>query len=154
MYNCVWYFCAYLYSLSDNGCHALFCIANIRHGVTIMTHANTRHFLIWMTTVRQPTERLCSCILILKYNLLLFIGERDKEFTTPSLIVVDRYLRLIGDKTIPDSAEPRVESFNPNSSQVSIYRDVVDSYNLQPPKLLRRCYSLISCGIFCLVRGI
>ena len=85
-----------------------------------------------MTTGRQPTKRQGSCILILKYNLFLFIGERDKESTTPSLIVVDRYLRLMGDKTIPDSAEPRVESFNPNSSQVSIYRDLVDSYNLQP----------------------
>ena len=30
-----------------------------------------------------------------------------------SLIVVDRYLRLMGDKTIPDSAEPRLESFYP-----------------------------------------
>ena len=29
------------------------------------------------------------------------------------MIVVDRYLRLMGDKTIPDSAEPRLESFYP-----------------------------------------
>ena len=28
-----------------------------------------------------------------------------------TLIVVGRYLRLVGDKTIPDSAEPRLESF-------------------------------------------
>ena len=27
----------------------------------------------------------------------------------------------MGDKTIPDSAEPRLESFVPHSSQVSIY---------------------------------
>ena len=38
-----------------------------------------------------------------------------------TLIVVDRYLRLMGDRTIPDSAEPRLESFYPDSSQVSIY---------------------------------
>ena len=30
-----------------------------------------------------------------------------------TLIAVDRYLRLMGDKTIPDSAEPRLESFYP-----------------------------------------
>ena len=29
-----------------------------------------------------------------------------------TLIVVDRYLWLMGDKMIPDSAEPRLESFN------------------------------------------
>ena len=29
------------------------------------------------------------------------------------LIVVDRYLRLMGDNTISDSAEPRLESFYP-----------------------------------------
>ena len=47
----------------------------------------------------------------------MFIGERDKESPRQrihnTLIVVDRYLRLIGDKTIPDSAEPRLESFYP-----------------------------------------
>ena len=30
-----------------------------------------------------------------------------------TLIVVDQYLRLMGDKMIPDSAEPRLESFYP-----------------------------------------
>ena len=30
-----------------------------------------------------------------------------------TLIVVDRYLPLMGDKTIPDSAEPHLESFYP-----------------------------------------
>ena len=42
----------------------------------------------------------------------MFIGERDKE-STHTLIVVDRYLRLMGDKTVPDSAEPHVESIYP-----------------------------------------
>ena len=41
----------------------------------------------------------------------MFIGERDKNPET--LIVVERYLRLVGAKTIPDSAEPRLESFYP-----------------------------------------
>ena len=61
--HCVWYFCTYLYDLSLNWWHALFCIANDRHGVTITTHAIKRHYLIWMTTVRQPSKRRCSCVL-------------------------------------------------------------------------------------------
>ena len=60
--HCVWYFCTYLFGLSLNGWRALFCIANNRHGVTITTHAIKRHFLIWMTTVRQPTTPRCSCV--------------------------------------------------------------------------------------------
>ena len=59
----VWYFCTYLYDLSLNWWHRLFCIANNRHGVTITTHAIKRHYLIWMTTVRQPTKRRCSRVL-------------------------------------------------------------------------------------------
>ena len=89
MYNYVWYFCTYPYGLSLNGWHELLCIANNRHGVTITTHAIKRHFLIWMTTVRQPTKRRRSCVLTLKYTflfvLIVFIGERDKESTTPWL---------------------------------------------------------------------
>ena len=112
MYNCVWYFCTYLYSLRLNGCHALFCIANNRHGVTITTHAIRRHFLIWVTTVRQLTKRRCSCVLTLKYAFICgYWWTRQRIHNT--LIVIDRYLRLMGDKTIPDSAEPRLESFYP-----------------------------------------
>ena len=44
-----------------------------------------------------------------------------------TLIVVDRYPPLMGDKTIPDSAEPRLESFSP-PWVAGI--DLVDSYNL------------------------
>ena len=62
MYNCVGCFCIYPYGLSLNGWHVLLCIANNRHGVTITTHATRRHFLIWMTTVRQPTKRRRSCV--------------------------------------------------------------------------------------------
>ena len=85
MYNCVGYFCIYPYGLSLNGWHALLCIANYHHGVTITTHATRRHFLIWMTTVRQPTKRRRSCVLTLNTPLFVFIGERDKESTTPWL---------------------------------------------------------------------
>ena len=45
-------FCTYLYGLSLNGWHALFCIINNHHDVTIATHAIKRHFLIWITMVR------------------------------------------------------------------------------------------------------
>ena len=62
MYNCVWYFCIYLYGLSLNGWYAVFCITNNRNDVTIMTHAIKRHFLIWMTMVRQPMKCRCSCV--------------------------------------------------------------------------------------------
>ena len=46
--------------------------------------------------------------------------------------LVDRYLRLMGDKTIPDSAEPRLESFYPSFvAGIDLpHQGVVDSYNL------------------------
>ena len=49
------------------------------------------------------------------------------------MIEVDRYLRLMGDKTIPDSAEPRLESFYPPFvAGIDLpHQGVVDSYNLQ-----------------------
>ena len=109
MYNCVWYFCTYTYGLSLNGRHSLFCIANNRHGVTMTTHAVTRYFLIWMTTMRQPTKRRRSCVLTLKYTFIC-VYWWTRQIIHNTLTVVDRYLRLIGDKTIPDSAEPRLES--------------------------------------------
>ena len=105
-------FCIYLHGLSLNGWHAVFCITNNRHDVTITTHAIKRHFLIWMTTMRQPTKRRCSCVLTLKSTFIcVYWWTRQRIHNT--LIVVDRYLRLMGDKTIPDSAEPRLESFYP-----------------------------------------
>ena len=98
--------------MSLNGWHALLCIANNRHSVTITTRAIKRHFLFWMTTVRQPTKRQRSCVLTLKYTFIcVYWWTRQKIHNT--LIWVDRYLRLMGDKTIPDSAEPRLESFYP-----------------------------------------
>ena len=49
-----------------------------------------------------------------------------------TLIVIDRYLRVMGDKTIPDSAEPRLESFYPPFvAGIDLsHQGVVDSYNL------------------------
>ena len=131
MYNCVWYFCTYPYGFSLNGWHALLCIANNRHDVTITTHAINRHFLIWMTTVRQPTKRRRSCVLTLKYIFIcVYWWTRQRIHNT--LIVVDRYLRLMGDKTIPDSAEPRLESFYPPFvAGIDLpHQGVVDSYSL------------------------
>ena len=48
--------------------------------VTIVTRATPRHFLIWMASMRQLTKRQYSRVFILNYP---FIGERDKESTTP-----------------------------------------------------------------------
>ena len=53
-------------------------------------------------TVRQPTKRRCSCVLAL--NTPLYV-----------------YIVYVGGKTIRNSAELRLESFIPHSSQVSIY---------------------------------
>ena len=46
--------------------------------------------------------------------------------------MVDRYLRLMGDEMIPDSAEPRLESFYPPFvAGIDLpHQGVVDSYNL------------------------
>ena len=112
MYNCVWYFCIYLYGLSLYGWHTVFCITNNRHDVTITTHTIKRHFLIWITTVRQPTKRRCPCVLTLKYTFISAYWW-TRQIIHNTLIVIDRYLLLMGNKTIPDSAEPRLESFYP-----------------------------------------
>ena len=137
-YNCVWYFCTYPYGLSLNGWHALICIGNNRHGVTITTHAIKRHFLIWMPTVRQPTKRRRSRVLTLKYTFIcVYWWTRQRIHST--LIVVDRYLRLMGDKTIPDSAGPRLESFYPPFVEgIDLpHQGVVDSYSHNYFSLLR-----------------
>ena len=132
MYNCVGYFCIYPYGLSLNGWHALLCIRNNRHGLTITTHATRRHFLIWMTTVRQPTKRRRSCVLTLIYTFIcVYWWTRQRIHNT--LIVVDRYLRLMGDKTIPGSAEPRLNSFYPPFiAGINLpHKGAVNSYNLR-----------------------
>ena len=121
MYNCIWYFCIYPYDLSLNRWHALYCVTNNRHDVTVKTHAIKRHFLILMTTVRQPTKRRCSCVLTSKC-ILICVYWWTRQFTTRihnTLIVVDRYLRI---KRLQTRRTLVWNRFIPHSSQVSIYR--------------------------------
>ena len=80
--------------------------------------------------VRQPTKRRCSCVLALNYTFIrVYWWTRQGIHNT--LIVVYRYLRLMGDKTIPDSAKPRLESFCPPFvTGIDLpHQRVVDSYN-------------------------
>ena len=128
MYNCVWYVCIYLYGLSLSEWHGLYRITDNRHDVTIKTHAIKHHFLLWTATVREPTKRRCSFVLTLKYTFIcVYCWTTQRIHNT--LIVVDRYLRLMGDKTIPDSAE----TFNPPFvAGIDLpHQGVVDSYNLR-----------------------
>ena len=48
------------------------------------------------------------------------------------MIVVDRYLRFMGDETIPDSVEPRLKLVYPPfvAGIDQPHQGVVDSYNL------------------------
>ena len=57
------------------------------------------------------------------------------------MIVVDRYLRLMGDKPIPDSAEPRLESFYPPfvASIDLPHQGDVDSYSLVHAGVRDKC---------------
>ena len=83
-----------------------------------------------MTTVRQSTIRRCCCVLTLKYTFIcVYWWTRQKIHNT--LIVVDRYLRLMGNKTSPYSAQPRLESFySPFVASIDLSRQgVVDSYS-------------------------
>ena len=147
MYNCVWYFCTYPYGLSLNGRHALLCSANNRRGVTITMHAIKRTFLIWMTTVRQPTKRRRSCVFILKYTFICVCWwTRQRIHNT--LIMVDRYLRLMRDKMIPDSAELRLESFYPpfDAGIHLPHQGVVDSYN--PSLGMRQLFGDVTMGLW------
>ena len=75
-------------------------------------------------------KRRCFCVLTLKYTVIcVYWWTRQRIHNT--LIVVDLYLRLMGDKTIPDSAEPRLESFYPPFvAGIDLpHQGAVDSYN-------------------------
>ena len=63
-----------------------------------------------------------------------------------TLIVLDRYLRLMGDKTIPDSAEPRLESFYPPfvAGLDLPHQGVVDSHN--PSLGMRQLFGDVTIG--------
>ena len=57
-------------------------------------------------------EMLMLLCLTLKYTFIcVYCWTRQRIHNT--LIVVDRYLWLMGDKMIPDSAEPHMELFYP-----------------------------------------
>ena len=62
--------------------------------------------------------------------------------------MADRYLRLMGDKTIPDSAEPRLESFYlPFVAGIDLpHQGVVDSYNLAHTETLMKESKLLNIG--------
>ena len=66
---------------------------------------------------------------MLKYAFYQWTRQRIHN----TLIVVDRYLQLMGDKMIPDSAEPRLELlYPPFVTGIDLpHQSVVDSYNLQ-----------------------
>ena len=69
--------------------------------------------------------------LTLKYTFIcVYWWTRQRIHIT--LIVVDRYMRLTWDKTIPDSAEPRLESFYPPFiAGIDLpHQGVVDFYSL------------------------
>ena len=68
---------------------------------------------------------------MLEYTIIcVYWWTRQRIHNTS--IAVDRYLRLMGDKTIPDLAEPRLESFYlPFVTVIDLpHQGVVDSYNL------------------------
>ena len=69
--------------------------------VAIRAQATLRHFLVWMSMVTS-CDTLIIVIFIVNYDFYLWTKK-----THNTLIVVNRFLRLMGDKTIPDSAEPR-----------------------------------------------
>ena len=86
-----------------------------------------------MTTVRQSTKRRRSFVLTLKYTFIcVYWWTRQRIHKTPWLCMIDRYLRRMGDKTIPDSAEPHLKSFYPPFvAGIDLpHQDVVDSYSL------------------------
>ena len=94
--------------------------------------------------MRQPMKRRCSCVLTIKYTFTrIYWWTRQSIHNT--LIVVDRYLWLMGDKTIPDSTEPRLESFYPPFVACIDLPDqgVVDSYS--PPLVV--CIDLPHQGV-------
>ena len=79
------------------------------------------------TTYETPMF-LCFNIKIHLYLCLLVNETKNPQH----LDFIDRYLQLMGDKTIPDSAEPRLESFYPPFvAGIDLpHQGVVDSYNL------------------------
>ena len=78
--------------------------------------------------MRQPTKRRCSFNIKIHLSLCLLVTQRHRIHNT--LIVVDWYLRLMGNKTIPSSREPRLESlYAPFVAGIDLpHQGVVDYY--------------------------
>ena len=79
-------------------------------------------------TTYETTRFLCVA---LKYTFsCVYWWTRQRIHN--NLIVVDRYLRLMGDEEISDSMEPLFESvYPPFVAGIDLtYQGVVDSYNL------------------------
>ena len=85
--------------------------------------------LIWMRTVGQLRHVYYHGVFMLRYAF--YRWTRQKIHNT--MIVVDRYLQPMEYKTIPDSAESRLNRFIPHIAGTDLpHQSVVDSYN--PPK--------------------
>ena len=84
--------------------------------------ASPRHFLIWMRAVGQRRRADYRGVFLLNYALLRWMRQRIHN----TLTVVVRYLRRMGNKTIPDSGDPRLDP----PFVVGIDQSVVDSYSL------------------------
>ena len=107
-----------LYGLTLNGWHAVLCITNNRHEVTIATHAIKRHFLIWVTTSRQPTKRRCSCVLTLKYTFICVYWWTRQRIQNTLIAGIENQW---GIKRFQTRRSLVWNRFIPHSSQVSIY---------------------------------
>ena len=109
--------------------HTLFGTTKKVFCITIRAHATPCHFLIWMGTVVQLLHADYHNVLMLKYDFYQWMRQRIHI----TLIVVDRYLQLMGDKMIPDSAEPHLELFYPPFIEdIDLaHQGVLASYNLQ-----------------------
>ena len=86
--------------------------------------------------MRQSTKRRCACGLTLKYTFICVCWwTRQRIHNNFS----SRYgISLMGDKTIPDSAEPRLESFYPPFvTGIDLpHQCVADYYNPHEPQML------------------
>ena len=90
-------------------------------------------------------KRRRSCVLTLKYTFIC-VHWWTRQRIHNTLIVVDRYLRRMGDKTILDSVEPRLESFYPPFvADIDLpHQGVVDSYN--PSLSMRQLFDDVTMG--------
>ena len=126
MYN---YFDIHLYwwDYSLGGWHSLFCTTNNRLCVAIRTCATTHQLLSWVTTMRQ----LMTCLYrgAFRLNFTLYWWTTTKIHKT--LIVINRYLRLMGDKTTQGLADRRLNYFYPPLvAGIDLpHHDVVDCNN-------------------------